>query len=59
MIGRTNKKPIQQVFEAGSLIFTRPGEFRRRQCLQFRGGTYTGQKIDEERLPLEVRGLLQ
>ncbi|MFC3310695.1 hypothetical protein [Blastomonas aquatica] len=56
--GALNKHPTTQVFELRSLIFARPNDFQMPQCLQFRGGSYTGQKIVETRTPIRVVGRL-
>ncbi|OQW79697.1 MAG: hypothetical protein BVN32_02605 [Proteobacteria bacterium ST_bin14] len=50
--------PKKQTFEMRSLIFAREGNFKTPQCLQFRGGSYTGQKIVEARVPIRSNGLL-
>jgi hypothetical protein len=44
--------PSKQAYRMQSLVFAREGDFRTPQCLQFRGGSYTGQKIAETRTPI-------
>jgi len=44
----------KQVYEMQSLVFARKGDFRTPQCMQFRGGSYTGQKIVEKRIPIRA-----
>jgi hypothetical protein len=46
------KQPAKERYQMESLIFARQGNFRTPQCLQFRGGSYLGQKILETRIPL-------
>jgi hypothetical protein len=50
--------PAKQVYQMQSLIFARAGSFKTPQCLQFRGGSYTGQKIAEARIPIRLIGSL-
>jgi hypothetical protein len=50
--------PEKQIYEMQSLIFARQGYFHTPQCLQFWGGSYTGQKIVEARLPIRPFALL-
>lgn len=48
----------KQTFEMQSLIFARGGDFKTPQCLQFRGGSYTGQKVVQARIPIRANGQL-
>ena len=50
--------PAKQAYRMQSLIFAREGNFKTRQCLQFRGGSYTGLKIVEARIPIRRIGSL-
>jgi hypothetical protein len=50
--------PAKQAYRMQSLIFAREGSFKTPQCLQFRGGSYTGQKIIEARIPIRPVGSL-
>jgi hypothetical protein len=50
--------PTQQTFRMQSLFFAREGDFRTPQCLQFRGGSYLGQKIVEKAFPIHISGRL-
>lgn len=52
------RHPTKQTFEMRSLIFAREGNFKTPQCMQFRGGSYTGQKIVEARIPIRSSGQL-
>ncbi len=50
--------PTKLTYQMQSLIFARKGDFRMPQCLQFRGGSYLGQKITEKRNPIRTSGQL-
>lgn len=50
--------PEKQTYRLQSLVFARKGDFATPQCLQFRGGSYTGQKIVETRIPIQRVGTL-
>ena len=51
-------QPTRPTYQMQSLIFARNGDFRTPQCLQFRGGSYLGQKITEMRIPIRISGQL-
>jgi hypothetical protein len=50
--------PAKQTYVMRSLIFSREGDFQTPQCLQFRGGSYLGQKIAEKAFPIHISGQL-
>lgn len=52
------KNPAKGSYQMQSLIFARKGDFQTPQCLQFRGGSYTAQKIAEARIPLRFDPIL-
>jgi hypothetical protein len=52
------RHPTKPTFGMLSLMFARKGDFKTPQCLQFRGGSYTGQKVVEARIPIRQNGQL-
>ncbi|WP_267395716.1 MULTISPECIES: hypothetical protein [unclassified Sphingomonas] len=48
--------PVKRTYQMRSLVFAREMDFQTPQCLKFRGGSYTGQKMVETPVPIRSIG---
>lgn len=48
--------PVERAYQMRSLVFAREKDFQTPQCLKFRGGSYTGQKMVETPVPIRPIG---
>lgn len=53
-----NSPPVEQAYQIRSLVFAREMDFQTPQCLAFRGGSYTGQRLVERPVPIRPIGRL-